>query len=310
MVLSVIIPCYNEEAVIVETHRQLTEVMKKLPHGYELLFVNDGSRDTTLQLLSELAKTDKAVKILVFSRNFGHQCAITAGLNHCNGDIAVIIDADLQDPPKVIPDMLALMKAENAHGVYAVRKRRAGEPWIRLAAIKTFYRLLHWLSDIDIPVDTGDFRMIDRKMIDQFNSLDESNKYIRGLMCWMGFKQIPFYYDREARLAGETKYPFRKLLKLALTGIFYFSKRPLNIATSLGFASIVLGLLYATWVLISKIFSDTYSIGGWTSTIILIIFFGGVQLLTIGVLGKYIGNLFDEVKRRPEYIVSEKINFE
>jgi dolichol-phosphate mannosyltransferase len=306
--VSICIPCYNEEAVIAETYGRLTEVMKKLPHSYELIFVNDGSRDNTFKILSELAAQDKKLKLLSFSRNFGHQCAITAGLNYCSGDVAVIIDADLQDPPEIIPDMLALMKAENAHGVYAVRKKRAGEPWIRLVAIKTFYRLLYRLSDIDIPVDTGDFRMIDRKMIDQFNSLDESNKYIRGLMCWMGFKQVPFYYDRKARFAGETKYPYRKLLKLALTGIFYFSKKPLSIATSLGFVSIVLGLLYATWVLFSKLFSDNYSISGWTSTIIIIIFFGGVQLLTIGVLGKYIGNLFDEVKRRPEYIVSEKIN--
>jgi dolichol-phosphate mannosyltransferase len=284
--------------------------MKKLPHGYELIFVNDGSRDATLHILEEVAKEDKAVKVLNFSRNFGHQSAITAGLNYCNSDVAVIIDADLQDPPKVIPDMLALMKAENANGVYAVRKRRAGEPWIRLAAIKFFYRLLRWLSDIEIPIDTGDFRMIDRKMINQFNVLDESNKSIRGLMSWMGFKQIPFYYDREGRFAGETKYPFRKLLKLALTGIFYFSKKPLNIATSLGFVSIVMGLLYATWIFLSKLLIGNYSIGGWTSTIIMIIFFGGVQLLTIGMLGKYIGNLFDEVKKRPEYIVSGKINFD
>jgi dolichol-phosphate mannosyltransferase len=309
MLLSVIIPCYNEEAVIAETHRQLTEVMRKLPHGYELIFVNDGSRDATLHILETLAKTDKAVKILGFSRNFGHQCAITAGLNYCAGDLAVIIDADLQDPPKIIPDMLALMNAENANGVYAVRKRREGEPWIRLVAIKTFYRLLNRLSDIEIPVDTGDFRIIDRKIINQFNNLDESNKYIRGLMCWLGFKQIPFYYNRDARFAGETKYPFRKLLKLALTGVFYFSKKPLNMATSLGFASIGLGLLYAAWALISMLFSDGYRISGWMSTVVLIIFFGGVQLLTIGVLGKYVGNLFDEVKERPEYIVSEKINF-
>jgi dolichol-phosphate mannosyltransferase len=310
MLLSVIIPCYNEEAVIAETHRQLTEVMKKLPYEYELIFVNDGSHDNTFGILSDIATLDKHLKVLGFSRNFGHQCAITAGLNYCNGDIAVIIDADLQDPPKVISDMLALMKTENAHGVYAVRRKRAGEPWVRLVAIKIFYRILRWLSDLEIPVDTGDFRMIDRKMIDQFNSLDENNKYIRGLMYWMGFKQIPFYYDREVRFAGKTKYPFRKLLKLALTGVFYFSKKPLDIATSLGFVGIILGFLYASWVLISMLFSDNYRISGWTSTIIMIVFFGGVQLLTIGVLGKYIGNLFDEVKKRPEYIVSEKINFD
>jgi dolichol-phosphate mannosyltransferase len=309
MLLSVIIPCYNEESVLSETYRQLTEAVKKLPHEYELIFVNDGSQDGTLQILEELARSDSAAKILNFSRNFGHQCAITAGLHHCRGDVAVIIDADLQDPPKIIPDMLSLMKAENAHGVYAVRKRRAGEPWIRLAAIKTFYRLLRRLSDVEIPMDTGDFRMVDRKMIEQFNNLSENNKYIRGLMSWMGFKQVPFYYNREARFAGKTKYPFRKLLKLALTGIFYFSKKPLSIATSLGVAGVVLGLLYAAWTLTCNLLFDSYAISGRVSILVIAVFFSSVQLLTIGVLGKYVGNLFDEAKRRPEYIVSDKINF-
>lgn len=309
MLLSVIIPCYNEESVLSETYRQLTEAVKKLPHEYELIFVNDGSQDGTLQILEELARSDSAAKILNFSRNFGHQCAITAGLHHCRGDVAVIIDADLQDPPKIIPDMLSLMKAENAHGVYAVRKRRAGEPWIRLAAIKTLYRLLRRLSDVEIPMDTGDFRMVDRKMIEQFNNLSENNKYIRGLMSWMGFKQVPFYYNREARFAGKTKYPFRKLLKLALTGIFYFSKKPLSIATSLGVAGVVLGLLYAAWTLTCNLLFDSYAISGRVSILVIAVFFSSVQLLTIGVLGKYVGNLFDEAKRRPEYIVSDKINF-
>jgi len=310
MLISIIIPCYNEEQVIAETYKRLTDVMQNLPHKYELIFVNDGSRDNTLAILQNFSKKDQRVKVLSFSRNFGHQAAITAGLNYCNGDYAVTIDGDLQDPPQVILGMLETMKAENANIVYAVRKKRDGEPRWRLIAIKLFYRILNKLSDIHIPVDTGDFRLVDRKVIDQFNALEEKNKYIRGLMYWMGFKQVPFYYDREARFAGETKYPFGKLLKLALTGIFYFSKKPLNIATSLGFVSIVLGLCYVLWALISMIFGFGYAISGWTSTIVLIVFFGGVQLLTIGVLGKYIGNLFDEVKGRPEYIVNEKINFD
>ena len=309
MLLSIIIPCYNEEAVIAETYKRLTGVMQKLPHDCELIFINDGSKDRTLSILQDFAAKDLRVKVLNFSRNFGHQCAITAGLNVCNGDYAVTIDGDLQDPPEVIADMLAKMQEEKANIVYAVRKKRKGEPMWRLAAIKLFYRLLNKLSDIQIPIDTGDFRLVDRQVINQFNALEERNKYVRGLMYWMGFKQIPFYYDREARFAGETKYPFGKLLKLALTGIFYFSKKPLNIATTLGFCSVALGLVYMLWILISKLFLAEFVISGWTSTIMLIVFFGGVQLLTIGVLGKYVGNLFDEVKGRPEYIVSEKINF-
>jgi dolichol-phosphate mannosyltransferase len=226
------------------------------------------------------------------------------------GDVAVIIDADLQDPPEVILEMLNIMKTEQANVVYGVRKHRKGESWFKLLTAKLFYRLLNYLSDVKFPVDTGDFRLMDRKVINEFNALKEKNKYIRGLISWMGFKQMPCYYEREKRFAGETKYPFRKLLKLALTGIFYFSKKPLNVATSLGFVSIVLGLLYAAWVFVSRLLFDNYIISGWTSTIIIIIFFGGVQLLTIGVLGQYIGNIFDEAKGRPEYIVSEKVNFD
>jgi dolichol-phosphate mannosyltransferase len=310
MLLSVIIPCYNEEAVIAETHRRLSSVLQKTGFAYELIFINDGSKDNTLRVLTDLSKTDKATKILSFSRNFGHESATTAGLHNCSGDAAVIIDADLQDPPEVIPDMLALMKAENADVVYGMRKKRPGEKWMKRVTSKLFYRLLNRLSDVKFPVDTGDFRLMNRKAITQYNCFGERNKYVRGLISWMGFKQVPFCYEREARFAGETKYPFHKLLKFAFTSIFYFSKKPLNIATSLGFVSIVLGLLYVSWAFLSKLFTDSYSISGWTSTIIMIVFFGGVQLLTIGVLGKYIGNLFDEAKGRPEYIVSEKINFD
>jgi dolichol-phosphate mannosyltransferase len=309
MQLSIIIPCYNEEAVIAETHRRLTGVLQKTGLIYELIFINDGSKDNTLRILADLSKTDKATKILSFSRNFGHESATTAGLHNCSGDAAVIIDADLQDPPEVIPDMLALMKSENADVVYGMRKKRPGEKWMKRITSRLFYRLLNRLSDVKFPVDTGDFRLMNRKAIAQYNNFGECNKYVRGLISWMGFKQVPYHYERDARFAGETKYSFRKLLQFAFTSIFYFSKKPLSIATSLGFASIAVGLLYAIWILLSRLLTDNYSISGWTSTIIMIIFFGGVQLLTIGVLGKYIGNLFDEVKKRPEYIVSEKINF-
>jgi len=309
MLLSVIIPVYNEEQVISETCKQLFSVLTTISYDYEIIFINDGSKDNTLQILKGLAEKEPLIKIINFSRNFGHQCAITAGLNHCKGDIAVIMDADLQDPPAIIPEMIKLMETEKANNVYAVRKKRKGEPKWRLLIIKIFYRFLNLLSDIKIPLDTGDFRVIDRTVINQFNNLDERNKYIRGLICWIGFKQLPFYYERDARYAGKTKYPVRKLIKLATTGIFYFSNKPLNLAISLGFISIIIGLLYTIWILIEKLFFAEPVITGWTSTMTVIIFFGGVQLLTIGILGKYIGNLFDEVKKRPEYIVLEKINF-
>jgi dolichol-phosphate mannosyltransferase len=310
MLLSVIIPCYNEEAVIAETHRRLTEVMKKLPHGYELIFVNDGSRDNTFKILSELAAQDKNLKLLNFSRNFGHQCAVSAGLQYCAGDAAVIIDADQQDPPEVILEMLNIMKTEQANVVYGVRKHRKGESWFKLFTAKLFYRLLNYLSDVKFPVDTGDFRLMDRKVINEFNALKEKNKYIRGLISWMGFKQLPCHYEREKRFAGETKYPFRKMLKFAMIGLFYFSKKPLKIATSLGSLCVLLGLGYVLWILTSHFIFGKDAIQGWMSTIAIVVFFGGVQLLTIGVLGQYIGNIFDEAKGRPEYIVSEKINFD
>jgi len=310
MLLSVITPCYNEELVVEETYRRLTEVMARTGMDYELVFVNDGSRDKTYPLLMQLAQQDKAVKVIHFSRNFGHQCAVTAGINHCNGDLAVIIDADLQDPPEVILDMLEIQRNEQADVVYGVRKKREGESWFKLFTAKCFYRVLNKLSDVQFPVDTGDFRLISRRIIDEFNRLHEKNKYIRGLISWMGYKQVPCYYERKERFAGETKYPLRKMLKFASTGLLSFSKKPLKLAVWLGVLSVVVALVYAIVILIMRILHPETFVTGWTSTIFMIIFFGGVQLLTIGVLGEYIGSLFDEAKDRPEYIISEKVNFD
>lgn len=310
MLLSVITPCYNEELVVEETYRRLTEVMARTGIDYELVFVNDGSCDNTYALLKQLAQQDKAVKVIHFSRNFGHQCAVTAGINHCNGDLAVIIDADLQDPPEVILDMLEIQKKEEADVVYGVRKKREGESWFKLTTAKWFYRILNKLSDVQFPVDTGDFRLISRRIIDEFNRLHEKNKYIRGLISWMGYKQVPCYYERKERFAGETKYPLKKMLKFASTGLLSFSKKPLKLAVWLGMLSVLVALVYAIVILIMKILHPESFVTGWTSTIFMIIFFGGVQLLTIGVLGEYIGSLFDEAKDRPEYIISEKVNFE
>ncbi|HOF16895.1 MAG TPA: glycosyltransferase family 2 protein [Bacteroidales bacterium] len=309
MLLSVIIPCYNEELVIEETYKRLTSVLGSMQHSYELIFINDGSRDKTYDILFQLSEKDAKVKILHFSRNFGHQCAVTAGINHCNGDAAVIIDSDLQDPPEVIIDMLKIMEEEKANVVYGVRKKRKGETWFKLVTAKYFYRILNSLSDVKFPVDTGDFRLIDRNIIDTFNRMEEKNKYIRGLISWMGYKQVPCYYEREERFAGETKYPLKKMLKFAMIGVFYFSKKPLKLATYTGFISVAIGILYALIALITKLINPSALVTGWTTIIVLIVFFGGVQLITIGVLGQYIGNLFDEAKKRPEYIVGKKINF-
>ena len=308
MLLSIITPCYNEEQVIQETYKRLTEVMKTIEYDYELLFVNDGSKDKTLLILSDLAAQDKHVKIISFSRNFGHQCAVTAGINNCNGDLAVIIDADLQDPPEVILDMLEIQRKENASVVYGVRKKRDGESKFKLLTAKYFYRILNKLSDVQFPVDTGDFRLIDRKIIDGFNNLHEKNKYIRGLVSWMGYKQVPCFYERKERFAGETKYPLKKMLKFAATGLLSFSKKPLKMAVWMGVLSVLICLVYALIVLISKIVHPASFVVGWTSIILIIIFFGGIQLLTIGILGEYIGSLFDEAKDRPEYIIADKIN--
>ena len=307
--LSIIVPCYNEEKVIDETYKQLTQQIATLDKSYEIIFINDGSKDTTIDILKNIATKDNHVKIIDFSRNFGHQCAVSAGLKYCTGEIAAIIDADLQDPPAVILEMINIMETEQANVVYGVRKHRTGESWFKLITAKWFYRALNALSEVKFPIDTGDFRIVDRKVINQFNGLKEKNKYIRGLISWMGFKQVPCYYNREKRFAGETKYPLRKMLKFAMIGLFYFSKKPLQVATSLGIICLGLGLLYFLWMLIAVIFSLINTVPGWLSIIGIIIFFGGVQLLTIGVLGRYIGNIFDETKERPEFIVNEIINF-
>lgn len=309
MLLSIIIPCYNEELVIQETYNRLTETISPIEYDYELIFVNDGSKDATLSILQKLSTKDNHVKVISFSRNFGHQCAVTAGINNCNGDLAVIIDADLQDPPEVILDMLKIQKQENANVVYGVRKKRDGESWFKLVTAKYFYRILNKLSDVQFPVDTGDFRLIDRTIINEFNRLHEKNKYIRGLISWMGYKQVPCYYERKERFAGETKYPLRKMIRFATIGLLYFSKKPLKIATCLGFVAVAFSIIYALIVLITKLINPVGFVLGWATIVLLIVFFGGIQLLTIGILGQYIGSLFDEAKDRPEYIIDQKINF-
>jgi len=309
--LSVIVPCYNEEEVITESYSRLKKVLDGISsYQTEIIFINDGSKDRTAQMLSDIAATDKQVKVLHFSRNFGHQPAVTAGIHYCTSDLAVIIDADLQDPPELIPELIDTLKREQANVVYCVREKRQGESFFKKLSARMFYRSMNYLSEINFPLDTGDFRLIDKQVMDEFKKFREKGKYIRGIISWIGFKQVPFAYQRQARFAGETKYPLSKMIQFASTAMLYFSKKPLKLATGLGFITVMIGIVYALYTLIGKIVGYTHALSGWSSLIILIVFFGGVQLLTVGVLGQYIGILFDEVKDRPEYIVQKEENIE
>ena len=309
--LSVIVPCYNEEAVIAESYSRLKKVLDGITTlQTEIIFINDGSKDRTAEMLSAIAAADKQVKVLHFSRNFGHQPAVTAGIHNCTSDLAVIIDADLQDPPELIPELVATQKLEQANVVYCVRDKRKGESVFKKLSARLFYRSMNYLSEVDFPLDTGDFRLIDKQVMAEFKKFREKGKYIRGIISWIGFKQVPFVYQRQARFAGETKYPLSKMIQFASTAMLYFSKKPLKLATGLGFITVLIGIVYAVYTLVGKIVGYTHALSGWSSLIILIVFFGGVQLLTVGVLGQYIGILFDEVKDRPEYIIDKKENID
>lgn len=308
--LSVIVPCFNEEAVITESYNRIKMVLDGISSlQSEIIFINDGSTDKTEEILSSIAANNMNVKVLHFSRNFGHQPAVTAGIHYCSSDLAVIIDADLQDPPEIIPQLIETQKREKANVVFCVREKRNGESFLKKLTARIFYRSMNYLSEVNIPLDTGDFRLIDRQVMNEFKKFREKGKYIRGIISWIGFKQVPFKYQREARFAGETKYPIGKMIHFATTAMLYFSKKPLKLATGLGFITVLIGVVYAIWALIGKIVGFSHALSGWSSIIILIVFFGGVQLLTVGVLGQYIGILFDEIKDRPEYIIEKEENF-
>lgn len=308
--LSVIVPMYCEEAVIGECYKRLTNIMKKIDnYNYEIIVVNDGSKDNTLEILEEIAQKDKNVKVISFSRNFGHQAAVTAGLKNVTGDAIVIIDADLQDPPELIPEMLQLWEQGN-EVIYAKRKTRKGESAFKLLTAKMFYSTLNALSDVEIPKDTGDFRLVDRKVVDTINQMPEHNKFLRGLFSWVGYKQVPFEYERQERYAGKTKYPLRKMIKLASDGIISFSTKPLKLVGTLGIISIVISILILIYALLSYAFKLNNLSPGWTSIMVAITFFAGVQLLSIWIMSEYIGRIYDEAKERPQYIINKKINFD
>lgn len=306
--ISVVIPLYNEAAVMEQTYQRLKNVMEQLALDYELLFVNDGSKDKTLAIVQAISFADPHVKCLAFSRNFGHQVAITAGTDYASGDAVIIIDADLQDPPELIPEMVHKWQ-EGYDVVYAQRSKRDGETLFKKWSAKMFYRTLHKLTDVEIPVDTGDFRLMDRKVYTELKKLNEKNPFVRGLVSWLGFKQIAVAYERDARAAGETKYPLKKMLKLSIDGITSFSHQPLKLASYAGVVLSGAGFIYMLIVLFQALFTST-TVSGWSSMIVIQLLFSGFVLVILGMIGEYIGRIYDEVKDRPLYIVAEQYGFE
>ncbi len=303
MLLSVIVPLYNEEEIVEKTFTVLEEELKNVEH--ELIFVNDGSKDKTREILERLLPSTPYNKIVNFSRNFGHQAAFSAGLDHAEGDAVVIIDGDLQDPPSLIHEMLEKWR-EGYQVVYAQRNKRAGETIFKKFTAFAFYRIIGKLTSIDIPPDTGDYRLMDRCVVDQLKNLPERSRFLRGLVCWVGFKKIGVKYDRAERTAGTSKYPLKKMIRLALDGITGFSSSPLKISFYMGILTALIGFGVFIWSILEKFLSPETTVPGWASLMTAIVFFSGVQLMTIGILGEYIGRIYDEVKQRPLYIEDKK----
>jgi dolichol-phosphate mannosyltransferase len=302
--ISVVIPCYNEEEVLEDCYSRLTEVLVgSCGEDYELVFVSDGSTDRTDEILRALYATSGRVNVVLLSRNFGHQAAVTAGLEAARGRCAVIIDADLQDPPEVIPSMLALWR-EGYEVVYGVRESRAGESGFKLRSAQLFYRLINRLADVEIPLDSGDFRLLDRRPLDALLAMPERHRLLRGMASWIGFRQYGLKYARAARLAGTTKYPLRKMLNLAFDGIFSFSIIPLRFVTILGLATAAVALIGGLYSLIVRLFTADW-VAGWATLILAILFIGGVEMFCLGILGEYIGRIYTEIKQRPLFIVRE-----
>lgn len=305
--LSVVVPAFNEEANVETMHRRLVAALDDVVESLEILFIDDGSSDATWSRVRDLAASDGRVRGIRFARNFGHQAALTAGVDAANGRAVVIIDGDLQDPPEVIPEMVARWR-EGFEVVYGQREEREGETWFKLATAALFYRILRGITNVDIPVDTGDFRLMGPRAVSAFRALPERNRFIRGLVSWIGFPQTAVRYRRQARSQGATKFPVRKMLRFALDGITSFSYFPLRLATWTGFAVSIFAFLYILVVLVLKAVGISWL--GYTSLMASILFLGGVQLLMIGIMGEYLGRIFDEVKRRPLYLVGERTDGE
>jgi dolichol-phosphate mannosyltransferase len=301
--ISIVAPIYNEVENLPELVRRVGTVMNASRESWELLLVDDGSSDGSTEAIRDLAKQDRHIRPLIFARNFGHQVAITAGWDHARGEAVVIIDADLQDPPEVIPDLIARWR-EGYEVVYAVRAEREGETWFKKFTAAMFYRIVHRITDVKIPVDTGDFRLMDRKVVDVLKTMRERHRFPRGMSAWVGFRQVGVPYRRAARFAGMTKYPFKKMLRLALNGITSFSYFPLQLATYFGFASAGLAAVAIPVVIVMRLIGSQF-FEGQATTLIAVLFLGGVQLISLGVLGEYIGRLYDEAKARPLYILRE-----
>jgi glycosyltransferase involved in cell wall biosynthesis len=300
--LSIIIPIFNEEGNIHMLFDRLSKVVSNLGIGSELIFVNDGSKDRSMELIHEIASRNSNVKYIDFARNFGHQVAVTAGLDHCSGDAVVIIDADLQDPPELIEDMFKKWK-EGFEVVYAKRKSRDGESQMKKITAKVFYRMLQKITSINIPVDTGDFRLIDRKIVDVLKRMPEQQKFLRGQISWIGFRQTYVEYDRDARYSGKTGYTFKKMTRFAVDGITSFSNLPLKFATFAGFIVSGIAFIMILYALYSRFISKDY-VPGWTSLMLAVLFIGGVQLICIGIIGEYISRMSSNVRNRPLYIVN------
>lgn len=304
--ISVVCPCYNEADCIDELHARLTAICQQCAtHSYEILLVNDGSTDETWQKISHIAAQDPKIIAINLSKNHGHQLALSAGLSICKGQKILILDADLQDPPELLPQMLALMD-EGAEVVYGQRNKRAGETFFKKSSAKLFYRLLAKLSDVAIPLDSGDFRLMSRQALNVFLAMPEHNRFIRGMVSWIGFKQVPLYYDRAPRFAGISKYPLSKMLHFASDAITSFSIRPLRIASFLGLVFGIMGLLTLIYVFYSWIMNET--IQGWTSLMAIVLVLGSSQLLVAGVIGEYVGRMYIESKGRPLFVIKEILN--
>jgi len=306
--LSVVVPCLNEQEVLGDTHRRLTTALERTPLAFEIIYVDDGSTDATPDLLRELQMQDSRVRVVRFSRNFGHQVAITAGLEHASGDAVAIIDADLQDPPEVILEFLQKWM-DGYDVVYGVRTEREGETAFKLWTAKLFYRFISKLSETPIPLDTGDFRLMDRRVVEALLSMPERDRFVRGMVSWLGFSQVAVPYRRAARMAGETKFSLFKMVRFATDGIVSFSISPLRLAMWTGFAASGLAVVGIVLALLDRWFGVIGLVKGWTSTFIAILFMGGVQLICLGIIGEYVGRVYGESKRRPLYVVRESIGF-